>query len=80
MMAFFPLLGQGGAAQFPLVRRRRVRRLETRTFGGYRQRALSGEGEVVTWELSYEDVSDSEAAAVESLFLASARWRAGWCR
>jgi hypothetical protein len=70
-MAFFPMLGQGGAAQFPLVRRRRVRRLQAESAGGHRQRALPGEGEVVTWELTYEDVSDSEAAAVESLFLAS---------
>jgi hypothetical protein len=48
-----------------------VRRLETESAGGYRQRALPGEGEVVAWELTYEDASDAEAAAVENLFLAS---------
>lgn len=70
-MVFYPLLSLGGAAQFPIVRRRRVRRVQTETVGGYRRRALSGEGEVVAWDLTYEDATDAEAAAIEGLFLAS---------
>ena len=67
-MAYFPIQVTGATAQFPLMRTRRWRTLETRTPGGHASRGLQPEARRVHWQLDYVDLTDVEAAALAELF------------
>ncbi len=67
-MMYYPIQATGAAAQFPIVRTRRWKTLETRTQGGHMSRGLQPEARRVHWQLDYQDLSDMEAAALTNLF------------
>lgn len=67
-MTYYPIQESGSAAQFPIVRTRRWRTLETRTLGGHVARGLQPEARRVQWQLDYVDLSDTEAGALLDLF------------
>jgi hypothetical protein len=67
-MMYYPIQTTGTAAQFPMVRTRRWKTLETRTQGGHVSRGLQPEARRVHWQLDYQDLSDIEAAALTDLF------------
>jgi hypothetical protein len=67
-MMYYPIQATGTAAQFPMVRTRRWKTLETRTQGGHVSRGLQPEARRVHWQLDYQDLSDMEAAALTDLF------------
>lgn len=67
-MVVFPQLNNGAGAQYPAVRRRKVRAAENRMMDGasvvYADAAFASDA----WDLSYRDISDSECVAITSLF------------
>lgn len=70
-MLIYPFLTAGAAAQYPMVRTMRRRRLETVTPGGHVSRMLVESKGEVTWRLEYAELSNAEAAAIQSLFVAT---------
>jgi hypothetical protein len=69
-MIVFPQLMSGASAQYPTVRRRRVRAIANRLLDGsvikYADTGVSSN----VWDLSFRDLTDSESDAVQSLFQA----------
>jgi len=67
-MRYFPQLSTGAMSCFPLMRSRRTRKVMNELWDGRRMVHVSGEPEVVEWELRFEGLSDEERAAVEEIF------------
>jgi hypothetical protein len=67
-MTYYPIQETGAAAQFPMVRTRQWRTLETRTESGHVARGLQPEARRVHWQLDYVDLSDLEVTALTDLF------------
>ncbi|MBI5280519.1 MAG: DUF2460 domain-containing protein [Candidatus Solibacter usitatus] len=67
-MRHYPLLGRGGAAQYPLARTREWRLPQAESPGGEIWRTTDATARRARWELRYRDLSLEEAAAIEALF------------
>lgn len=67
-MAVFPQLSSGGGAQYPMVRRRRVRAAANRLRDGsvvaWSDNAFASNA----WDLSLRDLTDAESASLNELF------------
>ncbi len=70
-MNWFPQIGSGSLVQLPLHRRRRWRAVSNELEGGDRIATPDAAGGVIEWKLSYKDLSDTEAASLNSLFVQS---------
>ncbi|MFN7995901.1 MAG: hypothetical protein U0Q18_19980 [Bryobacteraceae bacterium] len=69
-MIYFPQLGSGATGQFPIRRRRITRTVQNRSIEGQSFKLVDAGAAITEWHLSYEDLSDQELAAIESLFQA----------
>lgn len=69
-MLVYPWL-EGAAAQYPLVRTARRRRLETVSPGGAVSRLVAGGPGEVVWQLEYAELTDSEVGAIQSLYVSA---------
>jgi hypothetical protein len=58
-------------AHFPIVRRRQRRTVVNRAADGRTVKLADPAGEVTEWRLSYAELSDGEAAALQQFFLAA---------
>ena len=67
-MAFFPLLSQGSAAQYPISRTWTWLAAQTETPGGYVARSIDSKGRLLRWTLQYAELSDAEARAIALLY------------
>ncbi len=69
-MNWFPQIGGGSLAQFPIVRGRKWRTISNQLEGGRRVVAPDSAGGALPWRFSYQDLSDTEAAKLSSFFQA----------
>jgi hypothetical protein len=69
-MIVFPQLMSGASAQYPTVRRRRVRAIANRLLDGSVIRYADTGATSNVWDLSFRDLTDSESEAVQDLFQA----------
>lgn len=70
-MIFFPQIGAGSVAQFPLRRTRRWRRI-VNTLENGSQIALPDTGsDQIGWGLAYRDLTDGEVTAISQLYAAA---------
>ncbi len=70
-MNWFPQIGGGSIAQFPLGRGRKWRMVRNEMEDGARITLADAHSGQVEWRLSYQDLSDSETAAIAGLFQSS---------
>jgi len=70
-MNWYPQVGAGGMAQFPLQRKRQFRAITNVLEGGEMISLPDASGGRIEWRLSYQDLTDAETAKLTSLFAAS---------
>ena len=70
-MSWFPQIGAGSMAQFPLQRSRKWRAIVNELEGGERILLPDSAAGQIEWRLSYQDLTDAETAALSSLFSVS---------
>jgi hypothetical protein len=70
-MSWFPQIGAGSIAQFPLRRSRKWRAIVNELESGERILLPDTAAGQVEWQLSYQDLTDAETATLSSLFSAS---------
>jgi hypothetical protein len=70
-MSWFPQIGAGSMAQFPLQRSRKWRAIVNDLESGERIMLPDADAGQVEWRLSYQDLTDAETANISSLFSAS---------
>src|SRR5579862_2476021 len=70
-MLFFPQLSTGALSQFPVTRSANMRTVSNQLAGGFTVRMSDTGDQTVQWRLRYSNLTDSERAAIESLFEAS---------
>jgi hypothetical protein len=70
-MSMFPQIGAGSVAQFPLTRSRRWRSIMNQLESTEQIRLPDIPAGEIGWKLSYEDLTDAEAASLSSLFASS---------
>jgi hypothetical protein len=75
-MSFFPQIGAGSVAQFPLRRRRTWRAIENRLESGERISLPDTASGQVEWQLSFQELTDAESTRLSDFF-AAARGRFG---
>jgi hypothetical protein len=68
----YPQLGTGALSQFPVRKTRRVRTVMNQSADGSTVRLGDSAGEITEWQLEYAEITDDEAAALESFFTAAA--------
>jgi len=71
-MNWFPQLGSGAVAQFPLKRKRQWRAITNMLESGELISLPDTTGGQIEWHLSYQDLTDAEVTNLTSLFAASA--------
>jgi hypothetical protein len=71
-MNWFPQIGSGAIAQFPLNKRRQWRAITNVMESGEMISLPDDAGGQIEWRLSYQDLTDIEVASVTSLFASSA--------
>jgi hypothetical protein len=70
-MSFYPQIGQGSVAQFPLRRTRKWRAITNQLESGEQFIVPDTTGGQIEWYLRYSDLSDAETASLNNLFAAS---------
>ena len=70
-MLYFPQLATGATAQFPLERRVMRRTIVNRMLDGSVVKLDDPKAAGISWALKYQVLTDSERAAIESLFCAT---------
>jgi hypothetical protein len=65
---WFPQIGSGSVAQFPLTRSRRWRTISNELESGERVTLADQYANQIGWQLSYQDLSDAEAQKLANLF------------
>jgi len=70
-MSFYPQIGSGTVAQFPVARTRKWRVITSVLESGERIVLPDTSAGQIEWGLSYVDLSDAETALVSGLFTAS---------
>jgi hypothetical protein len=68
-MQCFPQLFTGASCQYPIRKRQRTRTVRNQCLDGREIKLADPDGGGVEWQLSYQELSDEEAAALESFFL-----------
>src|SRR5580704_14020545 len=71
-MNWFPQLGSGAVAQFPLKRKRQWRAITNMLESGELISLPDTTGGQIEWRLSYQDLTDTEVANLTGLYAASA--------
>lgn len=71
-MNWFPQLGSGAVAQFPLKRKRQWRAITNMLESGELISLPDTTGGQIRWRLSYQDLTDAEVTNLTGLFAASA--------
>lgn len=69
-MIYFPQLSSGATGQFPLSRQRTTRTVVNQSVQNYQFKLVDSAAAITEWHLSFEEMSDQELAALESLFQA----------
>ncbi len=67
-MLYFPQLSTSSMAQYPIMRRRRMRSVVNETPGGARLTWLDTAAETLEWELTLAGLTAAEWGAIEALF------------
>src|SRR3954469_22737857 len=67
-MNWFPQIGAGAVAQFPLHRKRQWRAISNVMESGERISLPDSKGGQIEWRLSYQELTDTEAAKLAGLF------------
>lgn len=67
-MMWFPQIGEGSVAQFPLQRTRRWRDVENRLESGERLGLRDRASSFIEWRMSLRDLTDAEALNLRDLF------------
>ena len=67
-MNWFPQIGAGAVAQFPLQRRRQWRAISNVLESGELISLPDGKGGQIGWRLSYQELTDAEIAKLTALF------------
>lgn len=70
-MLVFPQLGTGALGQFPIRKTRRTRTVTNRAADGSTIKLADPAGVITEWSLTYTDLSDQEAGALQSFFEAA---------
>jgi hypothetical protein len=70
-MSLFPQIGAGSVAQFPLTRSRRWRAIANQLESTEQIMLPDTAAGEIGWRLSYQDLTDTEAGALSSLFASS---------
>lgn len=70
-MNWFPQIGAGAMAQFPLQRKRQWRAITNVMESGELISFPDTDGGQIQWSLSYQDLTDAEVTSLTSLFAAS---------
>jgi hypothetical protein len=70
-MSFFPQIGAGAVAQFPVTRSRRWRAIVNRMESGEVILLPDAPAGQIQWKLSYRDLTDAEVLSLTALFGAS---------
>ncbi len=70
-MSWFPQIGTGSIAQFPLTRSRKWRAITNDLESGEQIMLPDATASQVEWRLSFQDLTDTEANALSALFTAS---------
>jgi hypothetical protein len=70
-MAAYPQLGSGALSQFPVQKNRRVRTVVNRAADGHTIKLADPAAEITEWLLTYAELSDDEAAALRTFFVAA---------
>jgi hypothetical protein len=70
-MLYFPQLSSGATGQFPMQRQRTARTVVNRSIQGYTVKLADPGSAVTQWNLSFNEMSDQELAALEALFQAA---------
>ena len=70
-MSWFPQIGGGSIAQFPLSRSRQWRAISNELESGERISLPDPRGGSIAWTLSYQDLTDAEILMIQSLFVDS---------
>src|SRR5262245_48429777 len=70
-MPHFPILAHGSVVQYPVVRRTAHPVVQTTSPGGHEQRSLAEWDSEVEWLLSFRELSDEEARAIEALYIST---------
>lgn len=70
-MNWFPQIGAGAMAQFPLQRKRQWRAITNVLESGELISLPDASGGQIEWRLSYQDLTDAEVASLTGLFSAS---------
>lgn len=70
-MNWFPQIGAGSVAQFPVVRQRQWRMIVNEMESGERITLPDQYSNQIGWQLSYQDLTDAEAQNLSDLFSAS---------
>jgi len=69
-MLYFPQLSSGATGQFPMQRQRTARTVVNRSIQDYTVKLADPGAAVTQWNLSFNEMSDQELAALEALFQA----------
>lgn len=69
-MLVYPQLGTGALSQFPIRKERRTRTVVNSAADGRAIKLADPAAVTTAWQLEYEDISDSEAGALEAFFSA----------
>jgi hypothetical protein len=64
----YPQLGTGAMSQFPIRKTRRARTVTNRAADGSTIKLADPTGAVTEWSLTYADLSDAEAATLQTFF------------
>ena len=70
-MNWFPQIGAGAVAQFPLQRKRQWRAITNVMESGALISLPDTTGGQIEWRLSYQELTDAETAALTGLFASS---------
>jgi len=70
-MNWFPQIGAGAVAQFPLQRKRQWRAITNLLESGELITLPDAQGGQIQWRLSYQELTDAEVASLTGLFAAS---------
>jgi hypothetical protein len=68
MTLLYPQLGSGALSQFPVRKTRRTRTVTNRSADGTEIKLADPAGIITEWSLTYEDLSDQEADALQNFF------------
>lgn len=69
-MLYFPQLSSGATGQYPIQKRRIERTIINQLADGHTVKFADAGGEQAAWQLTYQDLTDSEIATLQQFFLA----------